>query len=387
MKPIANIFILFFIFVVLFVLYKTFENKLKKDEETDAYKSIQKYLLNEDSLGKSKKPILWVHVPYQYNSRHWLSFGSRSSLELNQPYLYLTVRSIIANCDEEFTICIIDDTSFQKLIPTWNINMTTVSGTILSNMRILGMMKLLHMYGGLICPISFVCFKSLLEMYEKGTQQENKMFVCETINRNSTSSEVDFYPSLTFCGAPKNCETVKQLCSFIQNTTSHDYTSETLFLGEYDKWCKQHIENGLITLIPGTKVGTRSVEDKQIVIDDLMSNNYLELDKTAYGILIPADEILKRRKFEWFARMSEKQVLESDTIIGNYLLLANTSTTVNMSKNIAETIENDNKSLNNLNKKVENKFVGFWKTPFKDIYGLQPNYLGNHLQKLEYPIS
>ena len=387
MKPIPNIFILLIIFVVLFVLYKTFENKLKKDEETDAYKSIQKYLLNEDSLGKSKKPILWVHVPYEYNSRNWLSFGSRSSLELNQPYLYLTIRSILANCDEEFTICVIDDSSFQKLIPTWNINMTTVSGTILSNMRILGMMKLLHMYGGLICPISFVCFKSLLEMYEKGTQQGNKMFVCETINRNSTSSEGDFYPSLTFCGAPKNCETMKQLCSFIQNTTSHDYTSETLFLGEYDKWCKQHIENGLITLIPGTKVGTRSVEDKQIVIDDLMSNNYLELDKTAYGILIPADEILKRRKFEWFARMSEKQVLESDTIIGNYLLLANTSTTVNMSKNIAETIENDNKSLNSLNKKLENKFVGFWKTPFKDIYGLQPNYLGNHLQKLEYPIS
>jgi hypothetical protein len=83
-----------------------------REEEGESYEAIQEYLLDGDTLGKSKKPILWLHVPYEYNSRNWLSFGSRSSFDLNQPYLYLTVRSIIKQCQGSFTICIIDDTHF-----------------------------------------------------------------------------------------------------------------------------------------------------------------------------------------------------------------------------------------------------------------------------------
>ena len=90
MKSISNLFILFFILVVLGILYNRFEEKQKREEKTDIYESIQQYLLDDDTLGKSKKPILWIHVPYEYNSRRWLSFGSRSSIDLNQPYLYLT---------------------------------------------------------------------------------------------------------------------------------------------------------------------------------------------------------------------------------------------------------------------------------------------------------
>ena len=100
MKSFTNLFILFFILIVLGVLYKRFEDKMSREESSDIHESIQKYLLDDETLGKSKKPILWIHVPYEYNSRNWLSFGSRSSFDLNQPYLYLTVRSIIKNCDK-----------------------------------------------------------------------------------------------------------------------------------------------------------------------------------------------------------------------------------------------------------------------------------------------
>ena len=159
----SNLFILFFILIVVGFFYKQYSDKLQKEESGDVYESIQKYLLDDTTLGKSKKPILWVHVPYEYNSRNWLSFGSRSSFELNQPYLYLTMRSIIRQCDKSFTICIIDDASFKKLIPGWNINMTTISDPILSKMRMLGIAKLLYIYGGMLCPLSFVCLKDLSE--------------------------------------------------------------------------------------------------------------------------------------------------------------------------------------------------------------------------------
>ena len=371
-KSFTNLFILFFILIVLGFFYKRFEDKRMREESGDTYEAIQKYLLDDVTLGKSKKPILWIHVPYEYNSRNWLSFGSRSSFDLNQPYLYLTVRSILKQCDDSFTICIIDDTSFKRLIPGWNINMTTISDPILSNMRMLGLMKLLYIYGGLISPISFVCLKNLHGLYEKGIRGE-KMFVCETVDRNSTSTDLDFFPNFSFCGAPRECETVRELCSFIERTASHDYTAETKFLGNYDKWCKQRIENGTMNMIEGVEIGTKTIDERPIILDDLMSNHYLDLYQGTYGILIPADEILNRRKYEWFARLSQKQVMESDTIIGNYLLLANSS-----EQGILEPLEPLR------NKAIENKFVGFWKTPLQDVYGVKPNLLGNNMTMVQY---
>jgi hypothetical protein len=372
---ITNLFILFFILIVLGFLYKRFMDKLQREENGDIYESIQKYLLDDVTLGKSKKPILWIHVPYEYNSRNWLSFGSRSSFDLNQPYLYLTVRSIIKQCDNSFTICIIDDTSFKKLIPGWNINMTSISDPILSNMRTLGLCKLLYNYGGLICPISFVCIKDLMGLYNKGTRGE-KMFVCETVDKNISSTYLDFFPNLSFCGAPKQNDSVADLCNYIEGIISTDYTAESVFLGEFNKWCKQKIDNGKINMISGVEIGTKTIDDKPIIIDDLMSNHYLNLYQGTYGILIPANEILNRVKFEWFARMSEKQVLDSDTIIGNYLLLS----VAPGEKGILEPLTPL------INKKITNEFVGFWKVPLDaPVWSLKPNFLGDNMQKIPYP--
>ncbi len=374
MKSLTNLFILFFILIVLGFLYRRFEDKRMKEENNENYEAIQKYLLDDVTLAKSKKPILWIHVPYEYNSRNWLSFGSRSSFNLNQPYLYLTVKSIITQCDNSFTVCIFDDNAFHRLIPGWDINMTSISDPILANMRTLGFMKLLYIYGGLMCPISFLCMKDLSGLYYKGTRSK-KMFVCETTDRNITSTDFDYYPSITFCGAPKECETVKMACDFIQRTMSTDYTAESKFLGSFDRWCQKRIESREINMIDGVEIGTKTIDEKPILIDDLMSNQYLNLYKGTYGILIPADEVLKRKNYEWFARLSAKQVMQSNTIIGSYLLLANAP---DSKGGILEPYEPI------VNKEVEQKYVSFWRTPLQDVWGLKPNFLGDNLLKVDY---
>jgi hypothetical protein len=367
----TNLLILFFILLVLGFLYRRFEDKVRREEDKDNYDAIQKYLLDDITLGKSKKPILWIHVPYEYNSRKWLSFGSRSSFDLNQPYLYLTVRSILKHCEDSFTICIFDDNSFKKLIPNWNIDMSRLSEPILSNIRVLGTMKLLHIYGGLMCPISFLCMNNLSGLYAKGTRG-NKMFICETVDRNSTSVGRNFYPNISFCGAPKECETVARLCNYIEIITSNDHTAESKFLGQYDRWCMKKVEEGKINLIDGHEIGTKTIDDKQIILDDLMSNNYLDLYKGTYGILIPSNELLNRLQYGWFVRSSQRQVLESDTIIGNYLLL---SIGPKQEQGILEPLEVDTKN-----------FVGFWKTPLNyPTWGLKPQNLGNNVAKIPYP--
>lgn len=371
MKFIANYVLLFLILLVLGIFYRRFEDKRIQEEEQFNNNEIQKFLLDDVTLAKSKKPILWIHVPYEYNSRNWSSFGSRSSYDLNQPYLYLTVKSIIKNCDNSFTICIIDDNSFAKLIPNWSVNMKNISSPISDNVRTLGLMNLMYIYGGLICPISFLCMKDLKGLYERGTNN-NKMGVCETLDRNITSTTSDFYPNINFSCAPKNCETVRSFIDFIQRIISTDYTAASVFLGDYNRWISKKIELGEINLIPGTEIGIRTIENKQILIDDLLSQEYLNLYPGTYGILIPANEILQRTNYQWFARLSAKQVLQSNTIIGSYLLLSSAPDSGKMG--ILEPLE-------------ENPdWVGFWKTPLYDVYMVkQPNFLGDNLTKVPYP--
>ena len=324
----TNLIILVLLFLLANFLYRRYVDKLKYNDLENDGKMIQKYLLSKNDknsnniLVDNKKPIIWIPIEYQYNSRKWISFGSRSSYELNQPYLYLTVKSIIQHCKDSFHVCLIDDNSFSKLIPGWNIDMSSVSYPISNKFRDLAMTKLIYLYGGMVVPPSFLCMKNLMDMYQRGTLN-NKMFVCETINRSASSVNQTYYPDISFMGSVRENQIVKDLMEFMERTISTDFTSESIFLGKFDKWCANKIQKNEINLIPAVEIGVKDMNDDPITIDVLMSQNYINLYTNANGILIPANEILNRTNYEWFARLSPEQVLKSDTIIGKYILLAN----------------------------------------------------------------
>jgi hypothetical protein len=124
-------------------------------------------------------------------------------------------------------------------------------------------------------------------------------------------------------GSMKENPVVKSLLEFMERTISTDFTSESIFLGKFDKWCAVKIQNNEVNLIPAIEIGVKDINDDPITIEILMSQGYINLYSNAYGILIPAYEILNRTNYEWFARLSPEQVLKSDTIIGKYILLAN----------------------------------------------------------------
>lgn len=324
----VNLIILIALFLLANFLYRRYVDKLKLNDLESDTNMIQKYLLSKTDknsnniLEDSKKPILWIPIEYQYNARNWISFGSRSSYDLNQPYLYLTVKSIIQHCKDSFHVCLVDDNSFSKLIPGWNIDMGTVSYPISNKFRDLAMTKLIYLYGGIVVPPSFLCMKNLIGMYQRGTIG-NKMFVCETINRTGTSVDYTYYPDISFMGSLKENPVVKSLMEFMERTISTDFTSESIFLGKFDKWCALKIQQNEVNLIPAIEIGVKDINDDPITIEILMSQGYISLYSNTYGILIPAYEILNRTNYEWFARLSPEQVLKSDTIIGKYILLAN----------------------------------------------------------------
>jgi len=368
----TNYIILLIILLVLMYLYRLMENKRIKEENGDDYSYIRKYLLN-GTLGKIKKPILWIYIPYKYNSRNWLSFGSRSSFDLNQPYLYLTVKSIIHHCKDSFHICLIDDKSFHKLIPDYKIDLSLFSNPVSMKIRSMSISKLIYLYGGMLVPISFLCMKNLLPLYEKGTIG-NKMFVCENIDKNITSTQNKFTSDIRFMGSKRNNETLKDMIHYMETILAQDFTNESLFLGSINNWCERNIERGNIIKIDGMEIGIKDTDNEPILIENLMSNDYIKLYPQAYGIYIPASDILKRVKYEWFARLSAKQVLEADLIISKYMILANIPDKgYSICMGVIEPLNE------------EPKWVGFWQTPLVSLYGLKPNFLGDNLLQDGYP--
>ena len=367
---VTNYIILFVILISLGILYQKYIEKYNKTANFDGYGEIQKYLLKDKSLDKSKKPILWIYIPHEYNARNWLSFGSRSTNDLNQPYLYLTVKSIIKNCDKSFKIVLIDDGTFEKLIPKWNINMSLLAEPMKCYVRQLAMAKLIYNYGGLTVPISFLCFRDLIGLYNKGTNDDS-MFVCENYDLNITSTNKLFYPSADFMGAQKENDTVKEFIHFMERMISEDYTAETKFLGEFDGWCNHKITNGKMRLIPGTDVGTKTVDDEPVIVETLLGEDYIHFYGKTYGIWIPDKMILKRRHYEWFARMSPEQIFQSQFILAKYMVLA---LAPDSHMGVIEPMEN-----------ADPNWISFWRVPLTNstlnIWGPKPMGLGDNVPR------
>jgi hypothetical protein len=116
---------------------------------------------------------------------------------------------------------------------------------------------------------------------------------------------------------------MKDYITYLETMNSTDYTDESNFLGAYGRWCNEKIINGEINLLTADNLGAKDTLGKPVTIDRLMGNTYIDLPGSVKGLYIPADEILKRSAFQWFARLSAKQALESETIIGKYLVISN----------------------------------------------------------------
>jgi len=272
---------------------------------------IRKYLLNESPLYGMNRPKLWIHSTYEKNARQWKDFYSRNTTDLNQPYIHLTIKSIINHCGADFNICLIDDETFSKLIPTWEVNMSTLSEPHKSTYRDYGMLQLLYLYGGIIVPNSFICMQNLAPLLSE------QPFVAEMVNRGKENQ--NFMPSTKFMGAKKGCPVLKKMLAENKVDVNRHFTVEPKFLGNIQQWLYNEVNAGSIHLVNGKRIGTKTSKGKQILLEDLMSENFLDLDKDAYGIYVPAEEVLARPKYQWLAYLSSEEVLKTNSVIIKYL--------------------------------------------------------------------
>jgi len=294
--------------------------------EKDDYHMIKQYLLNDSPLKGFDKPKIWIHTKYEINTRKWKTFYSRNTTDLNQPYIHLTVKTIINHCGDDFNICLIDDDTFSKLIPSWEYDMNSLPEPMKSRTREYGLMQLIYYYGGMVVPNSFLCLKNLRDMYYNGIAGEHP-FVCENTNRTMNLAKGPktslFIPDSFIMGAKKNDPVIHEYIEHIKKTNrigavAH-FDTDIELLGVNNQWFIDKLKMKQLNLIDGQLVGVKTTEGKKILIEELTDEYFLDLNSAAYGIYIPQDEILVRPKFQWFAIMSGEEMLNTKMIIAKYI--------------------------------------------------------------------
>jgi hypothetical protein len=100
---------------------------------------------------------------------------------------------------------------------------------------------------------------------------------------------------------------------------SQHFSSEIDFVQSSSHWCLQAIHKGNMNFVSGKQIGVKTNDNKTILLDDLMEERLLDLSKDCVGVYIPADEILNRTKYEWFAVLSAEEILNSRLNIAKYI--------------------------------------------------------------------
>lgn len=332
MNTIAKYSLYFIGAVTIGYFVSKYHEQEKQEEISKELQLIRRLLLNETPLYEMNKPILWIHTKYEVNSRQWKSFYSRNSTDLNMPYIHLTVRTIINQCGKFFNICLIDDQTFSKLIPSWKIDMNALPEPMKLHARMLAMAKLLYRYGGMVVPPSFVCKKPLIGLFESYTANKQP-FVVEIPNRMCTLSvkhqQLSFVPSLDIIGVKeKNNPTIANLIEVLkEQLRDQHFHLQNEFVGTVPKWCFDAISANTMNLVNGRLIGTKSLpDDKPILIEDLLSDEQLAVAPDAYGVFLPMEEFLIRWKYDWFVTMSADAILNSTNSIAIAREIANALT-------------------------------------------------------------
>tara|TARA_B110000261_G_scaffold71602_1_gene83462 strand:+ start:2100 stop:3062 length:963 start_codon:yes stop_codon:yes gene_type:complete len=299
----------FVLITAIGILYDKYKNKIGVGIQKEQFNLVEKHLLYGEG---SDKPILWIHTEHNKNARHWASFYSRTNNNLNQPYINMCVETIIKWCGDSFNICLINDETYEKLLPSWSINLDKLPEPIRTRTRTLGTMKLLSKYGGVIMPNSMLMMRDFMPRHKEYLGRKG-CYCGEFISRNNTSTLKRLFPSHKLIGCEKENETIKKLCNDLEILLSTDNSGSADFEGHIDKILYKNVKSGMMSLISGNLIGMKTNEDTVILLDDLLKETNIDFDKQMFGVYLPKDELLKRRNYEWFVRLNKVQIVAGNS--------------------------------------------------------------------------
>jgi hypothetical protein len=282
-------------------------NKESEDEFRNELVDIDTYFYSNQTLLNSKRRKIWIHIPYELNARKWTNFGSRTSYKINCSYMILCIKSIIDKCGGNFDIIIIDDNNFNELLNN-DIDLLKLSGSLKEKYRELCLLELIYNYGGIIVPPTLFLHKNI-----KQIDNPDIWYVVEINNVNNVSM-MNTYLSTIFTGSNKHNKNLKKYITYYSNEIKNDFGEHSLHFNY------NYIRKHNIPYIDGKIVGVKNKYDNVITLEDLMENKYIDLCKQNIGLYIPHNQLLKRRKFNWYCSLNFEEVLKCNVFISYYMV-------------------------------------------------------------------
>lgn len=272
--------------VISGIVYSAYRENESTLEIAEHYHLVSEFFVGQ-TINKSK-PFLWMHANNEVNARNWESFYSRNSTKLNQPYLYITMKSIYDKCSGSFNVCLIDDSVFARLIPRWKLAVETLPSPMKENYRALGLTSLVYYYGGVSVAPSMLCLKDFYPLYVHAPVVARDIFLA----------------------GRKNCHKIRELMDYQKEIAERDYSADHDF----------HTFKNPVPVLDGSYLGTISAKREPILIQHLLGTSPVDIHRDAYAIYLPSNDILNRTAFNWFARMSVEQILNSALVISKFII-------------------------------------------------------------------
>jgi hypothetical protein len=272
-------------------------------------------------------PPLWIYYDdSQVNSRHWLDFGARSSRVLNQPYLNLCYESIIRANGKFYRTEVIK--GINGVMERLGELPPKLKGPI-GHLKTVGPAErnwiraaVLAKYGGLWIEPTTIALRGF------GALPEDRVVFFGTDHDESFAGpEGTAVPSLAAIWVPKPNNPAMQAWeaaarerlsgaagggSQIRGDAKWDFVR--FFQGNKDSY----------EVRPEAELRRAAASGKLLQLEDFLAQSaiHFSVPSTAIYVSLPARDLELRRNWNWFLRMSEEQVLESDLVITQLLKMS-----------------------------------------------------------------
>jgi hypothetical protein len=269
------------------------------------------------------KPVIWLYYDHSdVNSRSWADFGSRSSRALNLPFLNLCYSTIVTQ-NPEYRVEVIQGlTGVAQLLGGVEALPLRLRNPIASvNEAEMNWIRaaVLAKYGGLWLTPYCVCMRGFGEL-----PKDRVRFYGTDIQETYSGSSGTSVPGFNAIWSPRPAHPLFVEWEQIVHSRL-DQQKGGLQIRRDENWDWTSLSSkysGIEIDVHGELA--RKKGGKRIQLEDLLSTGHegqLPFDVPNYSVFCPVfwPELRDREMFGWFLRMSEDQILASDTAI-KYLL-------------------------------------------------------------------
>lgn len=271
--------------VIFYLTKKIFTRK-------NGYINLDEYAYeNQNKINLSNKRKMWIHIPTGNKSKNWDNFNNKFNY-INNDIILTCLLSIIKNNEYNYNILLFTDNDFENIL-----DLREPMKNITDEQRNILCLAIIHKHGGVLIPCNFFMKNSF-----KSVDKDNTFYVSKIPNNGINVTLEDYVYSTELCGSNIRNPILLEYLNKIKNKNNLEFEQQLL-------------KSMDIPFIDPKLIGRQDINNDIIVLDDLLEDKNISLADNVVGILIPYDELNKRKKHKWLNNVN----LENFLYINNFL--------------------------------------------------------------------